>query len=231
MQPASAQKRYPSIEDDWDATDYRAVVQRVENDGLELPTLANSDTKPVFERMVHPDNIPLRMGQNKKLAITIRFQRLEPLLQPVHQLVVFYSNETKKGKPYATELSRMMIYESKATATLLELCEPYLATLIQDKRYQARVAEFDQMKNGARQVYAALVQSATETGVYSKSDILKMIGAAVAGLPSYQPIFRPQDKQQLTQALAQQISKTPDADVKKALTDLREAIEQGRTPA
>jgi hypothetical protein len=228
VQSANAQKRYPSIDDKWDGTDYRAVVQRVENDGLALPTLADAATKPVFERMVSVDNIPLHMGLNKELSVTIRFQRLDSALDPVHKLVVLYSNEAQKGKPYAKELASLSVYEAKISGALLNLSEPLLSTLEKDKRYQARVAELDKMKGDARQLYSDLVQRMSETRLYSKPDILKMIGGALDELPAYQPIFTDQNRQDLTKKLTQQISTTTDPQLKKALTELRDAIEHRR---
>jgi hypothetical protein len=230
VQSANAQKRYPSINDAWDATDYRALVQRVENDGLALPTLSSGGTKPVFERMVHGDNIPLRMGLNKELSITVRYQKLKPLLQPLHQLIIFYSNEAEKGKPYATELARLKVYETKAAGALLDIGEPYLATLKEDPRYQTHVALLDEMKSGARELYSGLVKSMSETSLYSKSDILAMSRGALNAIASYQPIFTDQDRQDLTQRLRQQISATTDQELKTALTELRDAIKHGRIP-
>jgi hypothetical protein len=151
VQSVTAQSgNYPPNDDAWDGTTYRALVERVETKGLALPTLSNAATKPVFERMVNTDNIPLRMGLNRDLSVTIRFQRLDSALQPIHKLVVLYSNETQKGKPYATELARLRVYESKISAALLDLSEPYLSTLRQDKRYQVHVAYLDEVKSGAR---------------------------------------------------------------------------------
>jgi hypothetical protein len=63
-----------------------------------------------------------------------------------------------------------------------------------------------------------------ETRRYSKSDILRMIGGAHDGLPSFQPIFTDQDRQEHVQTLTQQISTTKDQELKKALTELRDAI-------
>jgi hypothetical protein len=229
VQSANAQSgRYPPADDAWDGTSYRAVVQRVETEGLPLPTLSNPATKPVFERMVNVDNIPLRMGLNRDLSVTIRFQRLDSALQPIHKLVVLYLNETKKGKPYATELARLMVYESKVSAALLDLSEPYLSTLSKDKRYQVHVAYHDQVKSGARQLYADLVQGMTEARIYAKSNILKMIEEALDGLPSYQPIFTTQDRLDHVQRLTKQISTTTDQELKTALTQLRDAIEHRR---
>jgi hypothetical protein len=227
-QSASAQKRYPSIDDAWDGTDYRAVIERVRKDGLELPTLADAATKPVFERMVNTDNIPLRMGLNKQMPVTIRFQKLDSALDPVHKLVVLYSEETKKGKPYAAELARMMVYESKISAAMLNLTEPLISSLDKDSRYQSRLDELQKLKDGARQLYADLVQRMTETRVHSKADILKMVGGALDELPAYQPVFTSQDRQGLTQKLTQQISATTDGELKKAMTELRDAIEHSR---
>ena len=225
VQSASAQgDSYPPADEAWDGASYRALVERVETKRLPLPTLSNEATKLVFERMVNVDNIPLRMGLNRELSTTIRFQRLDSALDPIHKVVVLYLNETKKGKPYATELARLMVYESKVSAALLALSEPYLATLSNDKRYQVHVAYLDQVKSAARQLYSDLVQGMTETRRYSKSDILKMIGGAHDGLPSFQAIFTDQDRQDLVQRLAQQISKTTDQELKKALTELRDAI-------
>jgi len=224
VQSANAQKRYPPSDEAWDGTSYRALVERVEKDGLALPTLADETTKLVFERIVNVDNIPLRMGLNRELSTTIRFQRLDSALDPIHKLMVLYLNETKKGKPYATELARLIVYECKVSAALLDLSDPYLATLAGDKRYQVHVAYIDQVKGAARQFYSDLVQGTTETRRYSKSDILKMIGGAFDALPSYQPIFTDQDRQDLVQRLTQQISKTSDQELKKGLTELRDAI-------
>jgi hypothetical protein len=221
-------ERYPPVDEAWDGTSYRALVERVETERLPLPTLADAATKPVFDRMVNVDNIPLRMGLNRKLSVTIRFQRLDSALQPIHKLVVLYSNETQKGKPYAQELARLMVYESKVSAALLDLSEPYLATLQTDKRYQVHVAYHDQVKSDARRLYSGLVRGMTETRRYSKSDILRMIEGALDGLPSYQPIFADQDRLDLVEMLTQQISKTTDRELKAALTDLRDAIKHRR---
>jgi hypothetical protein len=230
-QSANAQKRYPAIEDAWDGTDYRAVVQRVQKDGLALPTLSDAATKPVFDRMVSPNNIPLHMGLNKELSVGIRFQKLDSALDPIHKLVVLYSKEMQNGKPYATELARLMVYESKISGALVNLTEPLLSTLEKDARYQARVAEFDKMKSDARRLYSDLVQRMAETRLYSKPDILKMIGGAQDDLPAYLPIFTSQDRQDLTQKLTQQISATTYQELKTALTQLRDSIEHGRIPA
>lgn len=229
-QPANAQNRYPAIEDAWDGTDYRAVVQRVQKDGLSLPTIADPATKPVFDRMIDSDNIPLRMGLNTQLSVTIRYQKLDSALHPIHKLVVLYANETKKGKPYGAELAGLMVYEVKVSGALLELHEPLLATLAKDARYPARVADLDQMKAAARQLYSGLVQGMAETSLYSKPDILRMISGARAGLQAYQPIFTDQDRQELLQSLAKQISATTDGELKSALTELREAIQHRRIP-
>jgi hypothetical protein len=224
VQSASAQSTsYPPADEPWDGTSYRALVERVETKRLSLPTLSNEATKLVFERMVNVDNIPLRMGLNRQLSTTIRFQRLDSALDPIHKLVVLYLNEAKKGKSYAPELARLMVYETKVSAALLDLSEPYLATLATDKRYQVHVAYHDQVKSAARQFYSDLVQGLTETR-YSKSDVLRMIGGAHDGLPSFQPIFTDQDRQDLVQKLTQQISTTKDQELKKALTELRDAI-------
>jgi Sec7-like guanine-nucleotide exchange factor len=229
VQSASAQSEsYPPADEAWDGTSYRALAERVETKALPLPTLSNEATKLVFERMINVDNIPLRMGLNRELSTTIRFQRLDSALDPIHKLVVLYLNETKKGKPYATELARLMVYESKVLAALLDLSEPYLSTLSTDKRYQVHVTYLDQVKSTARQLYSDLVQGMTETRRYSKSDILRMIGGAHDGLPSFQPIFTDQDRQDLVQRLTQQISKTTDRELKKALTELRDAIQHRR---
>jgi hypothetical protein len=227
-QSAGAQKRYPPFEEAWDATDYRALVQRFEKDGLELPTLSGQATREVFERMVNADNIPLRMGLNKELAITIRFQRLEPLLQPLHKIIVLYAKEAQQGKPYATELARLKVYASKAAGVLLEITEPFLESLPKDKRYPAIAAEIDKTKSKAREFYSELVLSLAETKLYSKSDILAMVGGAMNALPHYQPVFADQDRQGLTKSLSQQISATADQQLKTALTELRDAIEHRR---
>jgi hypothetical protein len=228
---ASAQgANYPPADDPWDGTSYRALVQRVEDNGLALPTLADKATKPVFERMVNDDNIPLRMGLNRSLAVTIRFQRLDSALPAIHKLVALYAKETQKGKPYASELARLMVYEAKVSAALLDLGEPYLATLTADKRYQVHVAYLDQVKSDARQFYAGLVQGTTETRLHSKPDILNMIGAALAALPAYHPILTDQDRRELTQKLTQQISATSDQQLKTALTELRDMLQHRRLP-
>jgi hypothetical protein len=229
VQPANAQKRYPSIDDAWDGTDYRAVVQRVEENGLELPTMADKATKPVFDRMVDTDNIPLRMGLNKELPVTIRFQKLDSALDPVHKLVVLYLNEAQKGKPYASELSSMMVYETKISGALLNLNEPMVASLDKDaKYYQSQVEELNKMKDKARQLYADLVQRMSDTRLHSKPDILKMVGGALDELPAYLLVFTDKDRQDLTQKLTQQVSATNDQELKKGLTELRDAIEHRR---
>jgi hypothetical protein len=231
VQSANAESaQYPPADEPWDGTSYRALLQRVETKGLALPTLSNAATKPVFERMVAADNIPLHMGLNQELSITIRFQRLDSALDPIHKLAVLYSIETQKGKPYARELASLMVYETKVSAALLDLSEPYLATLTTDKRYQVHVAYLEQVRVGARQFYAGLVYGATDTQRYSKSDALKMIAGALAALPSYHPILTDQDRQDLVQKLTQQISTTTDPQLKKALTELRDTIEHRRIP-
>lgn len=231
IESAAAQSvQYPPADEAWDGTSYRALLQRVEDKGLPLPTLSNAATKPVFERMVDADNIPLRIGLNRELSITIRFQRLDSALDPIHKLAVLYSIETQRGKPYARELASLMVYETKVAAALLDLSEPYLSTLATDKRYHVHVAYLDQVKSGARQFYAGLVYGLTDTDRYAKSDILKMIAGALAALPSYHPILTEQDRQDLTSKLAQQISITTDQQLKKALTELHDTILHRRIP-
>jgi hypothetical protein len=227
---ADAQKRYPSIEEAWDGTDYRAVIQRVETDGLELPTLADAATKPVFERMVREDNIPLRVGLNAKLSVTIRFQKLSSALHPVQKLVTLYSNEMQKGKPYAAEVARLMLYEAKIAGMLLDLSDPYLSSLAKDKRYQMHVDDHNQMKGAALQLYSGLVQRMTETSVYTKPDILAMSRGALEGLRSYDPIITDPHRQELVQRLTQQISATTDQELKSALSALRDAIKKRQIP-
>lgn len=219
---------YPPPDEEWDGASYRALIERVEDRGLALPTLSDAATKPVFERMVNLDNIPLRMGLNRDLNVTIRFQKLESSRPPILKLIGMYLNETKKGKPYASEHARLMIYGAKVSAAVLDLSERYLSTLKTDTRYLVHVAHHDKVRTGARQLYADLVQGMTETKLYSKSDVLNMIKVAVDGLPSYLPILTDQDRQALTQKLSQQIAATTDQPLKTALTELRDMIQHRR---
>lgn len=228
---ANAQSaQYPPFDEAWDGASYRALIQRFEDKGLPLPMLSDAATKPVFERMVDADNIPLRMSLNRDLSVTIRFQRLDSALPAIHKLVVLYSKEMQKGKPCAQELARLMVYESKVSAAWLDVSDAYLATLTSDKRYQLHVAYLDKVRSEARQFYSGLVQGMTETRLYSKPDILRMIGGALAALPSYHPILTDQDRQELVQKLTQQISATTDQQMKTALTELRDTIEHRRIP-
>lgn len=229
LPPANAQgAQYPPIDEAWDGTSYRALVQRIEDKGLALPTLSDAATKPVFERMIDVANIPLHMGLNRDLSVTKRFQVLDSALPEIHKLVALYLKETKKGKPYASELAKMMIYESKVSAAMLDISERYLATLKDDKRYQVHVNYLDQVRISARQLYSGLVQNMTETQLHSKSDILKLIKVAVDGLPSYQPLFTDQDRQELTQKLTQHIAITTDPSLKTPLTELRDMLQHRR---
>ena len=229
VQSATAQStRYPPDDEAWDGTTYRALAERVETGGLALPALSNAATKPVFERMVNADNIPLRMGLNRQLSVTIRFQRLDSALAPIHKLVVLYATEAKNGRSYGTELARLMVYETKVSAALLDLSEPYLASLAEHKRYQVHVAYIDQVKTGARQLYADLVQGMTETRRHSRADVLEMIEGAHAGLAAHDPLFTAQDRGDLVQKLTQQVSVTTDQGLKAALTELRDAIQHRR---
>ena len=228
--PAYAQKRYPSIEEAWDGTDYRALIQRVETDGLSLPTLSDASTKPVFERMVHADNIPLRVGLNPKLSATIRFQKLNSALQPVHKLVALYSSEMQKGKPCAAELAGLMLYEAKIAGAVLDLSETYLSSLAGDKRYQRHVDDVDQIKRAALQLYVALVQRMAETSAHPKPELLSMIRGALEVLRSYDAIITDSHRQDLVQKLSRQISTTTDPELKAALGELRDAIKNRRLP-
>jgi hypothetical protein len=229
VQSAAAQStRYPPDDEAWDGTTYRALAERVETGGLALPTLSNAATKPVFERMVNADNIPLRMGLNRQLSVTIRFQRLDSALAPIHKLVVLYATEAKNGRSYGTELARLMVYETKVSAALLDLSEPYLASLAEHKRYQVHVAYIDQVKTSARQLYADLVQGMTETRRHSRADILEMIEGAHAAMAAHDPLLTVQDRRDLVQKLTQQVSVTTDQALKAALTELRDAIQHRR---
>lgn len=228
---ANAQKRYPAIEDPWDGTDYRALIQRVETDGLALPTLADAATKPVFERMVRADNIPLRAGLDPKLAVTIRFQKLDSALPALHRLVALYASETEKGKPYASELAQLMIYEVKVSGALLDLHEAYISGLPRDKRYQTNINILDQMKSDARQLYSRLVHGEIAKSTYSKPDLLAMTRGAIEKLPSYLPIFTDEDRRGLVEKLTQQIATTTDQELKAALSELRDGIKHRRIPA
>lgn len=231
VQSANAQSaQYPPADEPWDGASYRALIQRFEDKGLALPTLSDAATKPVFERMVSVDNIPLHMGLNRDLSITIRFQRLDSALPAIHKLVVLYSKEMKKGKPCAEEIASLMVYESKVSAALLDVSDAYLATLTNDKRYQLHVDYLDKVRSDARQFYSGLVAGMGETSTYSKSDILRMIKGALAALPSHHPIITDQVRQDLVQKLTQQISKATDPEMKTALTDLRDTLQHRRIP-
>jgi hypothetical protein len=52
-----------------------------------------------------------------------------------------------------------------------------------------------------------------------------MIEGALDGLASHQPLFTSEDRRNLLQRLTLQISTTADQQLKKALTQLRDAIE------
>ena len=95
--PTLQSAQYPPADDAWDGTSYRALVQRIEDNGLALPTLSDAATKPVFERMVNVDNIPLRMGLNRDLSVTIRFQRLDSALDPFTSLSSSIRTRRKRG--------------------------------------------------------------------------------------------------------------------------------------
>lgn len=220
--------RYPAHDDPWDGTDYRTVIQRYKKEGLALPSLSDSVTKPIFERMVASDNIPLRAGLNKQLSVTIRFQKLDSALDPIHKLVVMYADEMQKGKPFAGELARMMVYEVKVSSAILDIHETLIASLDKDARYQSRVDEYERMKNNARQLFTDLVHRMSETKVHSRGDVMTLIGAAMDGLRFYQPILTNQDRQELTQKLSQQIAAATDGEMKKNLTELRDAVQNGR---
>lgn len=228
LTPASAEKRYPAFEDPWDATDYRALVQRIENNGLELPTLSNGETKPVFERMVDPNNIPQRMGKNKNLDITIRFQRLDPLLKPLQQLIVFYSVEIEKGKPYAKELTKIKICTLNASAAWLDILDPFVESLPKNKSYNAVVEDLNKAKINARELYLDVLKSVAMTNIYSKAEALEMTKSALDALPPYLSILTDEDKVGFVRMLSQQISTTNDPHLKTALTELRDAIKHGR---
>jgi hypothetical protein len=231
VQSANAESaQYPPADEPWDGASYRALLQRVETRGLALPTLSNVATKPVFDRMVAGDNIPLHMGLNRDLSITIRFQRLDSALDPIHKLAVLYSIETQKGKPYARELASLMVYETKVCAALLDLSEPYLATLKTDKRYQVHVDYLEKVRSDARQFYSSLVFGATDTQRYSKPDSLRMIKGALVALPSYHAILTDQGRQEIVQKLSEQISTTTDQQMKTALTELRDTLQHRRIP-
>ena len=116
----------------------------------------------------------------------------------------------------------------RSAAALLELSEPYLATLAEQNRHQVHVAYLDQVKNGARQLYADLVQGMTETRLYSRSDILEMIEGAHAAMAAHDPLLTAQDRRDLVQKLTQQVSVTTDQGLKAALTELRDAIQHRR---
>jgi hypothetical protein len=100
--------------------------------------------------------------------------------------------------------------------------------LAQDKRYKVHVTYIDQVKTGARQLYADLVQGLTETKLYSRSDMLEMIEGAQAGLAAHDPLFTAEDRRELVQKLTQQVAVTTDPGLKTALTDLRDAIQHRR---
>jgi hypothetical protein len=74
------------------------------------------------------------------------------------------------------------------------------------------------------------VLGTTETGLYSKPDILKMIGGAIAALPAYHSLLTEQDRHDLTEKLTQHIAKVTDQQLKTALTGLRDMLKHRRIP-
>lgn len=223
-----AGEAYPPADRAWDGANYRALAERAETRGLPLPTLSSEETRPIFERMVNDDNIPLRMGLNTELSVTMRYQELNGAQRPLHRLVGLYFDASRKGRPYAAELARLMVYEIKISGALLELSEPYLETLPKGSSYDARAEAYDRLKRDARQLYANLVQGMTETDRYAKPDILMMAAGALDGLSSHDRVFTKQDRQDFIQQLTQQISATADQELKTALTELRDAIKHRR---
>jgi hypothetical protein len=227
-QPAAAQKPadapWPPADRPWGSADYRNLVDSVKSGRLPLPLLASPTSKPVFERIVRDQNVAHNLLRNKDMAATVRLQEVMATISATEVLLSLYLNEAQKGKPHERELAKLMIHMISLAGNSIGLADETMTTMPRDSKFGAREEGLRIMRQGARTIFAGIIQSISETGFFSKASTLEMARGVVIYLPSFQSTLTDADRQDHQRRIGQQIDATKDAEIKTALSQMRMAI-------
>ena len=207
--------KYPASDRVRMAADYKdldAVIAA----GAPLPTLADTATRPVFERMTNVAN--LEMVRNKSLPVAIRLQEGVAQGGYVQKLLLAYLGEAQKGKPYATELAKLQVYLLAYGAALIGVANEFVPTIPHDDKYETRMAGFAQMKQGMRAIMTGIVESVGETQFYSSASTIEMAKALADYTPAFGNVLSDQDRQDYVRRISRDLDTAADPNVKAALT-------------
>jgi hypothetical protein len=227
-QPAAAQKQadapWPPADRPWASADYRNLVDSVNSGRLQLPLLASPTGKPVFERIVSDQNVAHNLLRNKDVAATARLQEVMATFDSTKVLLTLYLHEAQKGKPHERELAKLMVQMISLAGNGIGLADEIMATMPRDSKFAVREEGLRNMRQGARNIFAGIIQSISETEFYSKPSTLEMARGVVTYLPSFQSTLTDADRQEHQRRIDQQIDATRDAEIKTALSQMRKAF-------
>jgi hypothetical protein len=227
-QPAVAQKQadvpWPPADRPWGSADYRNLADSVKSGRLPLPFLASPTGKPVFERIVSDQNVAHNLLRNKDMAATVRLQEVMATLGATEVLLALYLSEAQKGEPYERELAKIMVHMISLAGNAIGLADEAMTTMPRESKLAAREDGLRIMRQGARTIFAGVIQSISETEFFSKPSTLEMARGVVTYLPSFQSTLTDADRQDHQRRIGQQIDATKDAEIKTALSQMRTAI-------
>lgn len=227
-QPAAAQKPadapWPPVDRSWSSGDYRSLIENVKSGRLPLPLLTDPASKPVFERIVSDDNVANILPWNKQLPATVRLREVMGSLDAVGLLLALYLDETKKGKPHERELAKLMVQMISLAGSSIVLADEGMATMPRDSGFATREYGLQTMRQGARQIFAGVIQSITETHFFSKASMLEMARGVVTNLPSLRSTLTDAERQEHQRRIGQLINDAKDTEIKAALVQMHEAL-------
>jgi hypothetical protein len=228
MQPAAAQKPagapWPPADRPWGSADYSSLVESIKSGRLPLPLLADPTGKPVFERIVSVQNVAHNLLRNKDMAAIVRLQEIMATLGSTEVLLGLYLSEAQKGAPYERELSKLMVHMISLAGNAIGLADEGLMTMPRDSKFAAREQGLLTMRQGARTIFAGVIQGISETHFFSKASTLEMAQGVVTYLPTFHSTLTDADRQEHQRRIGQQIDGTKDTEIKAALVQLRTAM-------
>ena len=146
------------------------------------------------------------------------------LLLAVGLLLALYLDETKKGMPHERELAKLMVQMISLAGSSIVLADEGMATMPRDSGFATREYGLQTMRQGARQIFAGVIQSITETHFFSKASMLEMARGVVTNLPSLRSTLTDAERQEHQRRIGQLINDAKDTEIKAALVQMHEAL-------
>ena len=228
VSPGAAQQQtpslYPPTDRPWSSADYISAVGSIKSGQVPLPELSDPSGKRLFERIISMENIALAGAGKTDLAMEIRMPEAINTFDAGKALLMLYVNEAAKSPRYERETAKLLVYVMTLAKAMIGLSNEFITTIRKDDKYETRMAGVKMMHQGLRGMFAGLVQSIADTRFYSKASTLELIRGAVTCLPAFQPVLTSADRQDFQRLIQEQLKVTRDADIKKALGQMGDAI-------